>query len=65
MATKLTGLEDLYIKLLKDLYSAETQLEKALPKMSKAAQSSSLRRGFDDHLRQTRGQVKRLEKIFS
>jgi ferritin-like metal-binding protein YciE len=65
MATKLTNLEDLYIDLLKDLYSAETQLEKALPKMSKAAQSSNLRRGFDEHLRQTQGQVKRLEKIFS
>lgn len=65
MGSKVGNLEDFYIDLLKDLYSAETQLEKALPKMSKAAQSSKLQRGFTDHLRQTQGQVKRLEKIFS
>jgi ferritin-like metal-binding protein YciE len=54
----------LYIDELKDLYSAENQLVKALPKMAKAASSEDLRRGFEQHLEQTRGQVQRLEKIF-
>ena len=48
---------------LKDLYSAETQLVKALPKMAKAATNSDLRAGFEEHLKQTEGHVGRLEKI--
>jgi ferritin-like metal-binding protein YciE len=58
------GLRDLYIDELKDLYSAENQLVKALPKMAKAAASAELRQGFEKHLKQTQGQVQRLEKIF-
>ena len=58
------GLKELYIDELKDLYSAENQLLKALPKMAKAASSSDLREGFKGHLEQTRGHVDRLEKIF-
>ena len=58
------GLKELYIDELKDLYSAETQLVKALPKMVKAASSDELREGFEKHLEQTRGHVQRLEKIF-
>jgi ferritin-like metal-binding protein YciE len=58
------GLKELYIDELKDLYSAETQLVKALPKMAKAASSDELRRGFEEHLEQTRGHVERLEKVF-
>lgn len=58
------GLKDLYIGELKDLYSAENQLVKALPKMAKAASSDELRQGFEKHLEQTRGHVQRLEKIF-
>lgn len=58
------GLKDLYIDELKDLYSAENQLVKALPKMSKAASSDELRQGFEEHLEQTRGHVERLEEIF-
>src|SRR3984893_11754997 len=58
------GLKELYIDELKDLYSAETQLVKALPKMAKAASSDELRQGFEKHLEQTRGHVQRLEKIF-
>jgi ferritin-like metal-binding protein YciE len=58
------GLRDLYIDELKDLYSAENQLVKALPKMAKAASSDELKRGFEEHLEQTRGHVQRLEKIF-
>jgi ferritin-like metal-binding protein YciE len=58
------GLKELYIDELKDLYNAETQLVKALPKLAKAASSDELREGFEDHLEQTKGHVQRLEKIF-
>jgi ferritin-like metal-binding protein YciE len=58
------SLRKLYIDELRDLYSAENQLVKALPKMAKAASSEELRQGFEDHLEQTRGQVQRLETIF-
>ncbi|HEY1462805.1 MAG TPA: ferritin-like domain-containing protein [Terriglobales bacterium] len=57
-------LKELYIDELKDLYNAETQLVKALPKLAKAASSDELREGFEDHLEQTKGHVQRLEKIF-
>jgi ferritin-like metal-binding protein YciE len=59
-----TGLKELYIDELKDLYSSENQLVKALPKMAKAASSDELRHGFEEHLEQTKGHVQRLEKIF-
>ena len=58
------GLKELYIEELKDLYNAETQLVKALPKLARAASSEELRRGFEDHLEQTKGHVERLQKIF-
>jgi ferritin-like metal-binding protein YciE len=58
------GLRELYIDELKDLYSAENQLIKALPKMAKAASSEKLRSGFEEHLEQTKGHVQRLETIF-
>jgi ferritin-like metal-binding protein YciE len=58
------SLKKLYIDELKDLYSAENQLVKALPKMAKAASSNKLRQGFEEHLEQTKGHVERLEKIF-
>ena len=58
------GLKELYIDELKDLYNAESQLVKALPKMAKAASSDELRQGFEEHLEQTKGHVQRLEKIF-
>ncbi|HXN27642.1 MAG TPA: ferritin-like domain-containing protein [Candidatus Acidoferrales bacterium] len=57
-------LKELYVDELKDIYSAETQLVKALPKMAKAAVSAELRNGFERHLEQTRGHATRLEKIF-
>jgi ferritin-like metal-binding protein YciE len=57
------GLKELYIDELKDLYSAENQLVKALPKMAKAATSSDLQAGFTEHLEQTKGHVQRLEDI--
>ncbi|TMQ32316.1 MAG: ferritin-like domain-containing protein, partial [Planctomycetota bacterium] len=61
---KATTLQDLYIAELKDLYSAENQILKALPKMIKAASTPELQQGFEEHLEQTRGHVQRLEEIF-
>ena len=58
-------LQRLYVEQLKDIYNAENQLLKALPKMAKAARSEDLRRGFEKHLEQTKGHVERLEQIFS
>jgi ferritin-like metal-binding protein YciE len=58
-------LKELYIDELKDIYNAETQLVKALPKMAQAANSDELRNGFEEHLEQTREHVRRLEQIFS
>jgi ferritin-like metal-binding protein YciE len=61
---KLETLHDLYLDELKDLYSAENQLLKALPKMAAAATSPQLAKAFTDHLEETKGQVDRLEQIF-
>lgn len=58
------SLKELYLDELRDLYSAENQLLKALPKMAKAASSDELRQGFEDHLEQTQEHVSRLEEIF-
>jgi ferritin-like metal-binding protein YciE len=58
------SLKKLYVDELKDLFSAENQLLKALPKMAKAASSDELRTGFEEHLEQTKGHVQRLEEIF-
>lgn len=57
-------LQDLYVEELKDLYSAENQLLKALPKMAKAASSPGLRQAFESHLEETKVHVERLESIF-
>ncbi len=61
---ELDTLEKLYVDALKDLYSAENQILKALPKMITAANSPKLKRGFTKHLGQTRQHVKRLDRIF-
>ena len=58
------SLRELYVNEMKDLYSAEIQLVKALPKMAKASSNAELRRGFEEHLRQTSEHVSRLEQIF-
>jgi ferritin-like metal-binding protein YciE len=58
------ALKELYVDELKDIYNAENQLVKALPKMAKAATSDDLRTAFEEHLEQTRGHVQRLEQIF-
>jgi ferritin-like metal-binding protein YciE len=61
---EMNRLKHLYVEELKDLYSAESQLVKALPKMAKASTSEDLRAGFEEHLNQTKEHVVRLEKIF-
>src|SRR5437868_12676905 len=60
---KMNSLQDLLVAQLKDLYSAESQLIKALPKMAKAATNPDLKAGFEEHLEQTEEQAKRLEQI--
>jgi ferritin-like metal-binding protein YciE len=59
------NLKSLYVDELRDLYSSEQQLIKAIPKMAKAANSDELRKGFEEHLEQTRGHATRLEQILS
>ena len=61
---ELETLRDLYIDELKDLYSAENQITKALPRMIKAATHPELKRAFETHLEQTEGHIQRLEQIF-
>jgi ferritin-like metal-binding protein YciE len=61
---KLESIEDLFLDELKDLYSAEKQITKALPKMVKAASTRELSAAFDSHLQETKGHVERLEEIF-
>lgn len=63
MASEKT-LEDLFLDTLKDIYYAERQIVKTLPKMAKAANSAELKAGFEKHLAETEGQVERLEQIF-
>ena len=60
----MNSLRDLLVEELRDLYSAETQLVEALPKMAQAATSQELRSAFEHHLEETRGHVSRLESIF-
>ena len=60
----LDSLHDLYVDELKDLYNAENQLLKALPRMAKAATAPELKAAFTEHLDVTRKQVERLEQIF-
>jgi ferritin-like metal-binding protein YciE len=59
------NLNDLFVDVLKDLYDAETQITKALPKMIEQAKSPDLKAGFQDHLEMTKRQKDRLEQIFS
>lgn len=61
---KMQTLKDLYIDELKDIYDAEQQIAKALPKMAKAASNEELRAAFEQHLDQTQTQIERLEQIF-
>jgi len=56
--------EKLLVDELKDLYSAENQITKALPKMAKAATTNELKTAFQTHLKETEGQIKRLDRVF-
>lgn len=57
-------LQDLFMNQLKDIYYAEKQIEKTLPKMSEAAAQPSLKKAFDDHLEETGNHIERLEQVF-
>src|SRR5436853_7922693 len=57
-------LQDLFVDEVKDVYDAEHQLTKALPKMAKAAASADLKAAFEEHLQQTEGHISRLETVF-
>ena len=61
---EIDSLRKLYVEELKDLYSAEKQILQALPKMVKKASNPQLKAGFEEHLRQTEEQVRRLDRIF-
>lgn len=59
------SMDDLYLHTLADIYYAEQQIEKALPKMIDKASSDRLRQAFDAHLHETKGQIARLEQVFA
>ncbi|HLP81288.1 MAG TPA: ferritin-like domain-containing protein [Nitrosomonas sp.] len=63
MAEKTKSLDDLYVKELQDLYSAENQLLEVLPKLAKKARDGELRQGFEEHLEMTKEHVRRIEQI--
>jgi ferritin-like metal-binding protein YciE len=58
-------LHEAFVEELRDTYDAEKQLTEALPKLAKAASSAGLKRAFETHLEETRGQIKRLEEVFA
>jgi ferritin-like metal-binding protein YciE len=60
----LDSLEKLFLEELRDIYNAEKQITRALPRMAKAAESPQLRQAFTNHLRETEGQIQRLERVF-
>ena len=63
MATEKT-LDDLFLDTLKDIYYAEKQIVKTLPKMAKAATAPELKAGFEQHAEETQGHIERLEQVF-
>jgi len=60
-----SSLKELYVEELRDIYDAENQLVKALPEMAKAATSEELRSGFEEHLKQTKEHVRRVEQVLN
>ena len=64
MAAKEKTLSDLFLEGLKDVYHAEKQILRALPKMAKAAESEELRQAFQTHREETEQQIERLEEVF-
>jgi ferritin-like metal-binding protein YciE len=65
MSGKLKNLKDLLEHELKDMFSAENQLTDALPKMARAAKNQRLKKAFEDHLEETKNQIKRLQQVAS
>src|SRR5688572_19674304 len=63
-AMEMESLQDLMLEELKDLYNAEAQLLKAMPRMAKKASNEQLKEAFETHMRETEGQVERLEQVF-
>ena len=61
---KSDNIEKLFVNELKDLYSAEKQITRALPKMAKAATNEELRTAFETHLKETEGHIERLDRVF-
>jgi ferritin-like metal-binding protein YciE len=61
---EIESLQELLIEEMRDIYSAENQLTKALPKMAKKASNPQLKKAFETHLKETEGQIQRLQKIF-
>ena len=61
---RLDSLQDLFVEQLQDLYDAEQRITEALPKMADAARNASLKSAFQQHLRETQNQIKRLEQVF-
>ena len=61
---ELSTLKDLFVKELRDIYDAEKQITKALPKMAKGAEAEELRSAFEEHREQTLGQIERIEQVF-
>ncbi len=61
---EMANLQDLFVDCLKDLHNAENQLVRALPKMAKAASNPDLKKAFETHLEETKGQIERLDMIF-
>lgn len=61
---QMNNLQDAFLHELKDIYNAEKQLTRALPKMAKAAEDDELRSLFEEHLEQTKGHIERLEQVF-
>jgi ferritin-like metal-binding protein YciE len=59
------GLNELFVTMLKDIYYAEKQILKSLPRMAKAAKSDELKQGFEQHREETAGQIERLEQVFA
>ena len=59
-----TNLKELFVHTLKDIYYAENRIAKALPKMAERASAPGLRKGFEEHLKETKAQIKRLQQIF-
>ena len=64
VSSDIKNMDELFVHQLRDIYYAEQQIVKALPKMIQKATDSELKKGFETHLDETKGQIKRLEKVF-